>query len=143
MDTKELRLGNLLFDDIDDSIMIVSMIELKEYTEWNSGNDYSLVCKKQGTSEYYEGDTFRHIPLTEEWLLKFGFEKFIYEPIKGEEEKCEEYCKGKLSIVDWGRGFIMSNSFNFTLRIELKYVHQLQNLYFALTGEELKIQQDA
>jgi hypothetical protein len=25
------------------------------------------------------------------------------------------------------------------LDIEIKYVHQLQNLYFALTGEELEI----
>lgn len=26
--------------------------------------------------------------------------------------------------------------------VNLKYVHQLQNLYYALTGEELQIQQD-
>jgi hypothetical protein len=25
------------------------------------------------------------------------------------------------------------------LTIEIKYVHQLQNLYFAITGEELKL----
>ena len=76
-------------------------------------------------------DMFEPIPLTEEWLLKFG----IYEPIGihnsmfsgliivewNEYTKLYEFCVGDISLV-----FI-------------KYVHQLQNLYFALTGEELTI----
>lgn len=62
------------------------------------------------------------IPLTEEWLLKFGFEKgsLIYFNLNGE-------------IVFKG-----DNAFRyFGLTVQLKYVHQLQNLYFALTGQEL------
>lgn len=69
------------------------------------------------------------IPLTEEWLLKFGFEKenilsdgtisfkfnpyFYFNPLKKE-------------------GYICIHT------PPIKYVHQLQNLYFSLTGEELR-----
>lgn len=73
------------------------------------------------------------IPLTEEWLTRFGFSlgddgwysicmpSGIFLAI--EEDMYE---------VTVGQGA----DFSHTL-IELNYVHQLQNLYFALTGEEL------
>ncbi len=67
---------------------------------------------------------FEPIPLTEDWLLKFGFElknwgiKVWY--LKGFEIDQNFYLKG----IDWG--------------VRFKYVHQLQNLYFALTNEELE-----
>jgi len=75
---------------------------------------------------------YQKIPLTEEWLLKFGFEK-IY----------EYYYKGRFFIEN-----LFDNRFTFRITINnaesahansVKYVHQLQNLYFALTGEELII----
>jgi len=69
------------------------------------------------------------IPLTEEWLLKFGFD-----------EKGIGYAKGFIYLWHYDDGIFLelvsdSNSHN----TPLKYVHQLQNLYFALTGEELTI----
>lgn len=86
------------------------------------------------------------IPLTEQILISSGFKKFSHEPgyTLGDDdeksERCDEYSLGKLSIMDWGNGFILSNSNSFDLRIELKSLHQLQNLYFALTGKELKVE---
>jgi len=129
MGTGELRLKNLvLWDGKVVSIDLiatdtVNVLDKNSITGWYTVNDKEI----------------QPIELTEEWLIKFRFKKYTHEPIEGEEDKCEEYCISKLSIVDWGHGFIMSNSFSFTLRIELKYVHQLQNLYFALTGEELQL----
>ena len=73
------------------------------------------------------------IPLTEEWLLKFGFEG-----------SPSDYKKEKLSITLKGsdvyhiKGRVYFNSWAI-IEEQLKYVHQLQNLFFALTGEELKI----
>lgn len=64
------------------------------------------------------------IPLTEEWLLKLGFGK------DGESPK-----RIKLDC-DFGVVEIWVNGRNPLV----KYVHQLQNLYFALTGEELTLQ---
>lgn len=72
------------------------------------------------------------IPLTEEWLEMFGFDKhgkikstkFLFRICFDEETPyayLETYSGGEY-------------------KIEIKYVHQLQNLYFALTGEKLTLQ---
>jgi len=71
------------------------------------------------------------IPLTEEWLLKFGFDFEI------------EYYVSVLSY-DFGeiKIYPYSNHFMFIegcLQEEIKHVHKLQNLYFALTNFELNI----
>ena len=80
------------------------------------------------------------IPLTEEWLLKFGFEN---EGLHG-----NRFVHNKL--IGDGNRFIIETDFillypkiNFDdcCWSEFKYVHQLQNLYFALTGNELEIKQ--
>ena len=78
------------------------------------------------------------IPLTEEWLLKFGFEKsggglyLTYETFE------MYYINGVLGlsarVSDPNEGYIDT---------KIKYVHQLQNLHFALTGEELTIKEPA
>jgi hypothetical protein len=73
------------------------------------------------------------IPLTEEWLLKFGFVKQMVWtfsiPLVGNLEMI--YYLGEKG---WSIGNQSYSSFS-----NLKYVHQLQNLYFALTGKELTI----
>lgn len=65
-------------------------------------------------------------PLTEEWLEKFGLSPDwtwkINEPVRG-------------TIFQDGKAYGWNHN------IPLQYVHQLQNLYFALTGEELTIKQ--
>lgn len=86
---------------------------------------------------------YNPIPLTPEILSKCGFKKFSHEPgyaIGSEEksERCDEYSLGKLCVMDWGDGLILSNSSSFDHRIELKSLHQLQNITFSLTGKELE-----
>lgn len=79
------------------------------------------------------------IPLTDQWLLKFGFteEMFDYTIHTG------EFYNGSIGIL---LVTTIGVSPKFQLKYEMKctqtiiqYVHQLQNLYFCLTGEELKI----
>lgn len=65
------------------------------------------------------------IPLTEQWLLKFGFKK-----------KQTHYTHS----INRGYEFILDSDFtlcDIDIFVSVKYVHQLQNLYFALTGKEL------
>jgi hypothetical protein len=64
------------------------------------------------------------IELTEEWLLKFGFEKVAE----------NDFILGKYSLyyLLYYDGYRVSE-------ITPKYVHKLQNLYFALTGKELVV----
>lgn len=89
----------------------------------------------------FEDDVFTPIPLTEEWLFKLGFEKI------------EEYqfeisvsinCRISLINVNLESGIDVdiytcnvNKEYGCWLNTKNKYVHQLQNLYFALTGEEL------
>ena len=78
---------------------------------------------------------YQPIPLTEEWLLKFGFK---YESIHFVNKN--GYCKSgdnysiQLSI---NKDCFRFHNPHFNL--EIKHVHQLQNLYFALTNKELTI----
>jgi hypothetical protein len=84
---------------------------------------------------------FEAIPLTEEWLLKFGFVPFssgtngelaydIYE-LRGEELNVNINSSGEIKTSIGEDGYFKYE--------HCKYVHQLQNLYFALTGKELEL----
>lgn len=76
-------------------------------------------------------ETYKPIQLNEEWLLKFGFEK-EYGAFKLKGLKCwltKYTSEPNLYSVNVG---------NIKLST-LKYVHELQNLYFALTGSELTV----
>jgi hypothetical protein len=82
---------------------------------------------------------FEPIPLTKEWLVKFGFK-----PLNGhefsfwlDEWEClslyaEPYPKSFAIGLSRGLKDIWSTG-------KIQNVHQLQNLYFALTGQELTI----
>ena len=88
---------------------------------------------------------FQPIPLTEEWLLKFGFEK-----IEFNSDTFGHGTEYHLTVKGAG-GFIIEYMDDFSCCLlgsksdigvapnldSCKYVHQLQNLYFALTNEEL------
>ena len=93
------------------------------------------------------------IPLTEEWLLKFGFE--------GDENQYDiglsngdgvdlsvEFaygttCLKRKYVEDWliEKYKHLNKVEDFCYIKHPKYVHELQNLYFSLTGEELNIKQ--
>lgn len=80
------------------------------------------------------------IKLTKEWLLKFGFvqdkidKSFVLNSFSiflDKRIKDNVYLK---SIDGFG-----NFTWNVASGLKVQYVHQLQNLYFALTNEELKI----
>lgn len=89
-------------------------------------------------------DCYQPIPLTEDILLKCGFQKMIV----------DSYLKQD-DITMFTKGYIELSSdlhllyYTFDdrhdvwyyeiLDRQIKYLHELQNLYFALSGEELQI----
>jgi hypothetical protein len=75
------------------------------------------------------------IPLTEEWLLKFGFE------LKKVSMGGREYEGWRNFSFHLDTNYIKNTLFYHWMggNIEIKHVHQLQNLYFALTSEALTI----
>jgi hypothetical protein len=90
---------------------------------------------------WYGGD-LTPIELTERWLNKFELE---HSEIRGRWFK-DKFVVFKQKYLD-PLSILEENKFYFqmvdcqgnvsTSSFEIKYVHQLQNLYFALTGEEL------
>jgi hypothetical protein len=110
MDEKELRIGNLVFSDGDFEGKIESL-----------GSDKASLYEKGGLDNYgYH--RLSGIPITKEWLLNFDFEVSEF-----------GYLKNGLMIT---HGY-QYRSMHFL--VEINNVHSLQNLYFALTGEELEI----
>jgi hypothetical protein len=112
MKAQELRIGNWIqFRHTETPVRITLGDFVREYN-----------------NEHLED--YEPIPLTEEWLVKFGFEfdkgcSYWKSEIELTKDTMEEY----FTAFDC-RGFGLCEK-------EIKHVHQLQNLYFALTGEEL------
>ena len=118
MESNELRIGNWYSSgiDIETGHPLYHQVTADLYMNW-----------------HVNGCWAEPIPLTEEWLFKFKFEPkskhsglyldgiwFVDKsPIKS-----DKYCFGEL----------MQGTY-----CEIEYVHQLQNLYFALMGEELSV----
>lgn len=78
-------------------------------------------------------ESYDPIPLTEEILLKCRVKFGI---------KLQDFVKGKHQFVEIGilNGlFSEEGIFYYGLQTKLKHLHQLQNLYFALTSEELNV----
>ena len=114
MKANELRIGNWIQTNI--SKEPVKVLGVKKGEILDSGVwDYTT--------------RYEPIPLTEEWLLKFGFEKIrgVYWFVRGAYFEYEGFDTWTLYQDE--QDYLT----------DLKHVHQLQNLYFALTGDELTI----
>jgi hypothetical protein len=134
MKSNELRTGNLLNYDTAEGETLPTKIDWQDL-KWLSEDEkgFNLVHSP--------------IPITEEWLLKFGFTNIdntnIY--VKSMHKIGAEKLKSlavyidennyTIAIVDYYTGVEKTD----LLHLDYEFVHQLQNLYFALTGEELTI----
>lgn len=65
------------------------------------------------------------IPLTEDWLIKFNIKKMPE----------SEYTINTYNLAGF-KLWMKDGKFLFNDQISIEYVHQIQNLYFALTSEE-------
>ncbi len=113
MDSKELMIGN--------------------YVEYKG---HIVQWAKSDFCDYTARKLSKPIPLTEQWLIDFGFVKisdqdgtvhymdFPY-PIEG------------VDIFYQGGDSWEMNIYKVDFSLNIDYVHQLQNLYFALCGKEL------
>ena len=123
MNANELRIGNWVIAN--------GLYEGQEKQFKHFNDALTTVFFMDGFKIGYVGEYLKDIkpiPLTEEWLLKFGFMKSMSNWYSNNDyaiELCESFIQ-----IDIGYT---------TITVDVKYVHQLQNLYFALTGEELEI----
>jgi hypothetical protein len=120
MKTTELRTGNYISTSyMSSSTLKVTAIHSDRVYFESVTHDF----KSNTISSYIEP-----IPLTEEWLLKFGFEY---------NEHGNFLSKGGLNYNKGNRG---SWHYCFTGIRQIEFVHTLQNVFFSLTGEELEVE---
>lgn len=92
----------------------------------------------------HQADNYSGIPLSEEWLVKFGFVKHIEDfrlYRSGVVFKYQKYAINEIPDNAFDIWQITEDDDYIPLRLSVRYVHQLMNLYHALTGEELSIKQ--
>lgn len=78
------------------------------------------------------------ITLTEEWLVKFGFE--YSKERESETSDFDEWVREGFYLGLLNNDYYIINGLDQGgFSVEVRYVHQLQNLYFALTGNELTL----
>jgi hypothetical protein len=120
MEQNELRIGNYLEMNTNPCIVVELLRFGAKRFKYVNGTEIFTDTHKE----------LRPIKLTEQWLLKFGFEKT---------ETKYYYEKQLLFEVHFRNGHLVicRNGLIDSMFISIKSVHQLQNLYFALTGEEL------
>ncbi|SHH96072.1 hypothetical protein SAMN05421866_0052 [Chryseobacterium oranimense] len=118
MEENELRIGNLVYD-YDGKVSTVTSIDHRSIRVNNESIGFS-------------GLSLNPIPLNYEWLLKLGFEK-----------DGNEFSKDRFIIrLDQRSLIIQGFEYDYNgilLGTENLYVHDLQNLYFAVKREELTI----
>ena len=109
MNANELRIGNW-YNWYADGKYYQFQVEPNDFTHGNMPN-------------------YKPIPITEDWLLRFGFEKsrLGYFTIFCGSNVMSVYC-----FDDFLRVQIVTQTIS-----TINHVHQLQNIYFALTQTEL------
>lgn len=141
LEAKDLRIGNLISTPTNKAHIIKEIFIRGE----DSDGDYLI--------DNWNISTIEPIPLTEEWLIKLGFEKTesiimdsytLLLPMIGSKVLSVNIEQGNqyMYIKDFEtddtkcepRDLVCLRNSDSHGRF---YVHQLQNLYFALTGEEL------
>lgn len=128
INSDELRIGNIVWEsslftpgpDDFEQIVVGAINDIDKVIRDNQGNGYSY-------------DTLYPIPLTPEWLERFGF------TIPDEHGYMMRVNKGVVRIKIDDRLKFPSVKIGDLHCAVTPFVHQLQNLYFALTGEELRI----
>jgi len=126
MEANELRIGNYV------DLIGLDYVMDNPVADYNSRETVvvdSSVLKNildfNGTTDY---DLYEPIPLTEEWLLRFGFEKIIV-------ENYPLYVYDGFMIEIYTDNCVVC--YNNTEIPKIKFVHSLQNLYFSIKLKEL------
>ena len=141
MEAKDLRIGNYV--RLNDCVCVVN--SLHEYgTARLTPIDPSINWKCESFN-LKQTPNLNPIPLTKDWLVRFGFKHnidkwFQINYFTDCKELVEEMgilinlISNRCAILD-----INTDEQSAMTANRIYYVHQLQNLYFALTGNELQI----
>ena len=122
MRVEDLRIGSYVIDNL----------EICQVLQIEANGNVMTTCKSKFPISNVED--LEPVKLTENVLLMCGFdENMVLSTIEGE---IRYYGDGDINI-----GGEDSCTLGMVYIAKCKYLHQLQNLYFALTGKELEVRQ--
>ncbi|OCA73721.1 hypothetical protein [Chryseobacterium arthrosphaerae] len=139
MNSNEFRLGNYInFGSTLSEITGIMAEEIMFRYKSGGENRYALL----------QTPGINLIPLTEEWLLGFGFESndgTKYNPSDEYASQFEYTLDSGISHRDFvcrpSKGWIIKLG-DYDDELEVKYVHEFQNLFYALKGKELYLKKN-
>ena len=122
----DLRIGNLIKYE-DKLVQVVQLSSLMILCQRDE-NQFLVNCAPK---------VFQPIELTEEVLLKIGFEKFV-KSFRMELSECrlDYFINKSLYIYKKHTNCCLIKD----LEIKCEFLHELQNAYYCLTGEDLNIE---
>lgn len=123
MKTRELRIGNYLNYKNTQDLAIVHLINGEKH--YDCRDEYGFT----------PNGNYEPIKITEDWLIKFGFKKKEFDKLYPKERHFLYEVNLYHTKQELFEGYIVS--YENTLIRGVRYVHELQNLYFCLTGNEL------
>ena len=126
MNANELRVGNWVEANS-------PMMQVKEITEHTVG---LYMPGSEADPFLYDIDEINPIPLSPEILHKYGFES-LFNSDPQERPASKVYRLGQFTIHQKNEDVNCFEYFSGDYIVNLSALHQLQNLYHALTGEEL------
>jgi len=129
---EELRIGNvleLLANDMKFPLPTGRYVNVTEIKKDRIQVNMKLKNNEFGFTFNRRFKTLQPIPLTEEWILKCGFEK-----INKSSVNAQFTFKGRIIVIRDG------NFVDYGSSVILPTIHKLQNFIYALTNEELKIE---
>jgi len=121
---KELRIGNII--EYKSKLISINGIPGEQGVFYSANDLYDY-----GERMAYLKDC-SPIPLSEEILLKCGFSRFF--EFSNADANYRISTMQRYLTIGLLHGRYIANIYH---QVEIKYLHQLQNLYFALTGQEL------
>lgn len=134
---KTLRVGNLVFK----GTRLVRVCSIMEHDK-RIDVEPVLILKNPSHAGCATLSSCTFIPITKDWLKKLGWQ---YLQGRTDGDLTRDAWKAKLEI-DFIDGVIQIKSRYAEVETyqkldHIKYVHQLQNLYYFLTGEELEVKE--
>ena len=125
MKASELRIGNLL--EFSNGIQPNEIITINR-------RFFSSAAIDKEYGDFEITPYYHPIPITHDWLYKLGFENLTH---NHEWFDVATYVHKKISFFVHFDGERLS--VDFWQGNEKRYVHELQNLFYVLTGEELEL----
>lgn len=135
MEAKNFRVGNFIKDTWSKMPFVITSLG-KQIATYNGAQEFK--CR-------YEN--LEPIEITEQWLFDLGFEKETKGSVSnqynyGENPLTHEYLLQLIWLKTLPDYELEKHPFYRNGHFSIKYVHQLQNLFFALTGTELTVKHE-